>query len=284
LNQEQLRFKHNTDDFIQLHQILNKTYANEPLVSIGIAPHSLRAVDVEQIGVLINALEEGIPTHIHIAEQIAEVEQSIVATGKTPVNLLFDQLPIAHNWCLIHATHLQTEEINKIVSSGASVGLCPTTEANLGDGLFPLMQFSEQLGSWGIGSDSQVCIDPKQELLLLEYGQRLHSKNRVIYSSESRPSTATNLILDAATGGKRALQSSAGKIEVGSRADLIALNIPPQFCHYDSQQIISKWMYSSRDNWVDSVMVRGRWVIAKGQHNNQQRVNAELAEVLQKLN
>jgi formimidoylglutamate deiminase len=183
---------------------------------------------------------------------------------------------------LIHATHLQTEEINKIAKSGATIGLCPTTEANLGDGLFPLMQYVEQQGEWGIGSDSHVCIDPKQELLLLEYGQRLNSQNRVIYSSESKPSTATNLITDAATGGKRALQSAAGQIEIGARADLLNLCVPPQFCDYEPQQIISKWLFSSRDNWVSDVMVNGEWVISKGRHANQEKITFELGKILKK--
>jgi len=279
----QHRFHLTTDEIINLNQTLNSIYASDDLVRIGIAPHSLRAVDLPQLNNLLAGIDSASPIHIHIAEQLAEVEQSVAATSYSPVNLLFDQVEISNSWCLIHATHLRPEEITKIVESGATVGLCPSTEANLGDGLFPLTKYSTLAGKWGIGSDSHVSVDPKHELRLLEYGQRLNSFNRVVYSDAENPSTATNLLLDSAQGGKQALQSAAGAIQVGNRADLLSLKIPPHYQHYSAEQLASKWIYCSRENWINDVMVAGQWKIVNGQHSNQQKANNELFKVLKKL-
>ncbi len=279
----QTRFQLTTEEIILFNKNLRDKYSNNPLVKIGIAPHSLRAVDLTQLKLLLQGVDTSLPIHIHIAEQIAEVEQSKQVKGQTPVNLLFNEVEVNRSWCLIHATHLVSEEVSKIAKSGAIVGLCPTTEANLGDGLFPLTEFQKQQGCWGIGSDSHICIDPKQELLLLEYGQRLKTFERVVYSCAERTSTATNLLIDSAVGGKRALQSEAGTIEEGSRADLLSLKVPAQYSHYNARELSSKWLYASRDNWISDVMVAGNWVVTDGHHKNQHQANRKLAEVLKRL-
>jgi formimidoylglutamate deiminase len=185
LKPEQQRFKTDAQDVLRIVEALEPQ--RDAQVEVGVAPHSLRAASVTQIGEVLATLPAARPVHIHIAEQQGEVQQSLSWSGRRPVQWLLENVDVDRRWCLIHATHLSDDEVSGIVHSGAVAGLCPTTEANLGDGLFPLERFVAQGGRFGIGSDSHVSQSAVEELRWLEYGQRLqHQRRNIAVSATER--------------------------------------------------------------------------------------------------
>jgi len=218
----QQRFKLSTDEYTKLYKSLEKQLYPEQ--NIGICFHSLRAVSTEQMTSVLNELDNGQPIHIHISEQIAEVEQVLKYTGMRPVELLFHHFNIGANWCLIHATHLHDNEIELITQSGAIAGICPMTEANLGDGVFPLSAFIKLKGNFAIGSDSHILINPFQEMQLLEYSQRLHNQQRVIASKVDSPHVGTLLWGSAVDGGSKVCDLAVNGIQQGQLANWLRID------------------------------------------------------------
>jgi formimidoylglutamate deiminase len=192
-------------------------------ILVGASPHSLRAVDPGALKELVGALPKGAPIHIHAAEQVREVEECVVALGKRPVEWLLQTFKVDARWCLVHATHMTPDETQALARSGATAGLCPTTEANLGDGVFPLLAYRAAGGRYGIGGDSHVSRDPAEELRLLEYAQRLLARKRNLVAGTRSPAVGTTLWLEAAAGGA-ALGRNMGAIAPGMRADLVVLD------------------------------------------------------------
>ena len=193
----------------------------------GAAPHSLRAVSRESLQELLAGLDAsfpGAPVHIHVAEQTAEVEACLETEGARPVRWLLERFAVDARWCLVHATHVDAGEVAALAASGAVVGLCPTTEANLGDGIFPAHAYLNARGRFGIGSDSHVALDWRAELRLLEYGQRLLRRQRNVLASDGRVQVADRLFDAAADGGARASGRMIGALESGRRADWIVLD------------------------------------------------------------
>ena len=223
----QKRFLHTTDSYLDLIHDLYTTYKDDPLVRIGIAFHSLRAVSPDMISEVCQAvqdLDKNMPIHIHIAEEEKEVEDCLAWSGKRPVEWLCDNNDIGPNWCLVHATHMTEDETTALAKSGAVAGICPTTEANLGDGFFNLPQYIREGGTWGIGSDSHISVDAVEELRWLEYGQRLLLKQRAIARTENMPHVGDYLYHNALKGGAQAMGVNIGELSVGSRADFLVLS------------------------------------------------------------
>ena len=223
----QQRFKLSSTEYIGLYKSLEKQLYPEQ--NIGICFHSLRAVSIEQMSKVLSELDKGQIIHIHISEQIAEVEQILAHTGKRPVELLFHHFDIDQNWCLIHATHLNKHEIELIAQAGATAGLCPMTEANLGDGIFPLASFMKQKGCFAIGSDSHILINPFQELQILEYSQRLQMQQRIIASTNNTTNVGTLLWTESIKGGVKASAQPVAGIQSGQLANWL---------HIDTQQAL----------------------------------------------
>ncbi len=218
----QQRFKLDTDEYIALYESLQKQLFEEQ--NTGICFHSLRAVSLEQMQYVLKELDKGQPIHIHIAEQQAEIEQIQQHTQMRPVEYLYQHINIDKNWCLVHATHLDDKEIKLIANSHAIAGICPLTEANLGDGVFRLPEFLHQQGRLSIGSDSHIMINPFQEIQMLEYSQRLHKQQRVIASSSSNRHVGTLLWIKAVNGGAQACQLPVDGIQIGQQANWISLD------------------------------------------------------------
>ncbi|MCF6287870.1 MAG: formimidoylglutamate deiminase [Proteobacteria bacterium] len=218
----QQRFKLSTTEYISLYKSLAKQLYPEQ--NMGICFHSLRAVAITQMQQVLSALNNNQPIHLHIAEQIAEVEQIMAYSSKRPVELLLENFAVNENWCLIHATHLSHQEIQLLAQSNATVGLCPTTEANLGDGTFPLTNFLQHAGNFAIGSDSHVVINPFNELQILEYSQRLKQQKRIIASSNTTANVGTFLWNNAVRGGAGACHLPVAGIQIGQRANWLSVD------------------------------------------------------------
>ena len=255
----QRRFLHDPDGFARLVEACDAMA--RPQDRVGLAPHSLRAATVEQITGLAQAFP-GRPFHIHIAEQVQEVDDCLAFCGQRPVAYLLDQAPVGPDWCLIHATHLTPAEVQGIAASGAVVGLCPITEANLGDGIFPAEPFLAAGGRFGLGTDSNVQITAAGEARMLEYSQRLHSRARNVCADTG--STGARLFQGAATGGAQALGAPAPQIAAGAPADLVALHDPMGLDMADDR-LLDRWMFG-RDLRVADVWATGRHVVQGGRH------------------
>ncbi|MES2319577.1 MAG: formimidoylglutamate deiminase [Pseudomonadota bacterium] len=265
LKPEQQRFRTGPFEVLQVIDALDALRG--PQVEVGVAPHSLRAASSAQIREVLAALPPERPVHIHIAEQQAEVEQCIAATGMRPVRYLMEQFTLAARWCLVHATHLDAGETSALAASGAIAGLCPTTEANLGDGLFPLEPFLAGGGRFGIGSDSHISQSPVEELRWLEYGQRLQHQRRNVAASPAQRRVGDFLWQGALQGGAAASGRPVGALAVGKRADLLVLDSEhPNLAGIAAADVLGTLVFCGNDNLVRDVMVGGRWVVRERQH------------------
>ncbi|MGQ0663121.1 MAG: formimidoylglutamate deiminase, partial [Pseudomonadota bacterium] len=223
----QRRFLIGTDDYVSLLETLHRRHRRDPQVRIGMAPHSLRAVPPAALAAALqahDALDPAAPVHIHVAEQVREVEDCQAWSGRRPVAWLLANAPVGKRWCLVHATQMSAGETEALARSGAVVGLCPSTEANLGDGIFPLPAFLAAGGRFGIGTDSNVATSPVEELRWLEYGQRLARRERNVAARSGEPNVGARLYRLALAGGARACGRRIGAIEAGHRADLVVLD------------------------------------------------------------
>lgn len=286
-NKEQKRFINSIDQFNQLVNdcfVLSKQFSN---TNMGIAPHSLRAVDKSAIietSQHVRSLDKNAPIHIHISEQQKEVDDCLNYYGKRPVQWLLENINIDKRWCLIHATHINNEEQKALVQSQAVVGICPTTEANLGDGIFPTAPFLDLKGTIAIGSDSHISVNPIEELRWLEYAQRLSKQQRAILACLQSPSVGQNLWQKAASGGAQSTNSNTGCLAVGKQADLLVLDDQQTRLYANNQQqLLDSLIFASRENTIKDVMVNGQWVVRNGIHPQQESSTELFAKLLVKL-
>lgn len=246
--------------------------------------HSLRAVPADFMQDVLASVTVGEPVHIHIAEQNLEVEECLAATGKRPVEWLLDTVNVNENWCLVHATHITADEISALASTKAVAGLCPTTEANLGDGIFPLADYMAFGGRIAIGSDSHVCRNPIEELRLLEYSQRLSQRRRTIACNDSSPHVGTMLWTQAAMSGYSALGVKAGEIALGARADIIVLDAEhPALVAKPKEHIFDSLIFAGGEGAVNHVMVAGEWQVRDGRHDKHGEITERYAATLREL-
>jgi formimidoylglutamate deiminase len=282
LKPEQQRFKTDAQDVLRIVEALEPQ--RDAQVEVGVAPHSLRAASVTQIGEVLATLPAARPVHIHIAEQQGEVQQSLSWSGRRPVQWLLENVDVDRRWCMIHATHLSDDEVSGIVHSGAVAGLCPTTEANLGDGLFPLERFVAQGGRFGIGSDSHVSQSAVEELRWLEYGQRLQHQRRNIAVSATERNVGDFLWQRALQGGAQAAGRPVGALAPGHRADIVVLDdAHPNMFGLALDEVLGSFVFSGNDNLVKDVMVGGQWVVRNQQHVAQQAIAARFKQTLAEL-
>ena len=245
-----------------------------PAARLGLAPHSLRAVPPEALREALaglNAIDPTAPIHIHIAEQTREVDDCLAWSGQRPVAWLLDHAEVDARWCLVHATHLDASESRRATASGAVAGLCPSTEANLGDGIFDLPAWRVAGGAWGIGSDSHVCVNAAEELMLLEYSQRLATMQRNVGADAAQPHVATAMLLAAVAGGAQAAGRAIKGLAVGQCADFVTLDERhPALAGLGAQDMLSAHVFAShRSSAIDSVWVGGRQRVATGHHDLQ---------------
>lgn len=283
----QKRFINVTSQFNQLVSdcfVLSKQFSNS---NLGIAPHSLRAVDKESLLEAVNhvrSLDPKAPIHIHIAEQQLEVDDCLKYYAKRPIEWLLDNVQLDEHWCLIHATHINEKELHGIISQKAIAGICPTTEANLGDGIFPTASFLALAGTIAIGSDSHISVSPIEELRWLEYAQRLTSQQRAVLSSPEIRSVGQHLWCKAALGGAQSTSSNTGDLSIGKQADLLVLdNKQCSLFANHTEHLLDSVIFASQQNLIKDVMVNGEWVIENKKHRSEQSSADSFVKLLSKL-
>ncbi len=248
----------------------------------GIAPHSMRAVTQDELRRLVDAFPDG-PMHIHVSEQVKEVEDCLAAHGIRPIALLADTVPLSDRWCLIHATHADAAERQTMAQAGAVVGLCPVTEANLGDGLFEGVDFRAQGGRFGVGTDSNVAISATGELAMLEYAQRFLTRRRTAMADRGA-STGRGLFDACLAGGAQALGLGTAGITVGARADFIVLDEAHMaFAGRDGDALVDSWIFGPSTGAVREVWVSGRRVVDGGRHVARSAIEARARKVLARI-
>lgn len=284
----QRRFLNNPNRLLSIVEKLKASHEGDSQVRIGMAPHSLRAVTLETLGEAVaglKALDATAPIHLHIAEQVKEVEDCIAWSGKRPMEWLLENQPPDHRWCLVHATHMSLHETTALATSGAVAGLCPTTEANLGDGLFPAVDYMSAGGAWGIGSDSHISVSPIEELRWFEYGERLARRKRNVLAGEgAAASVGHRLYGDALAGGAQALGRPIGALAEGKRADLVVLDpASPLLCEMPAERLLDAMVFAGNRNPVRDVMVGGSWLVCEGSHKDESAIFETYRSVMRDL-
>lgn len=283
LGERQRRFHHDVGQYVALLEQLKPL--ENPMLNIGIALHSLRAVPPEAMrAVLATSVARDMPVHIHIAEQIGEVQDCLAIRGTTPVAWLLDNAQVDERWTLVHATHLTGHETQRLAKSGAVAGLCPTTEANLGDGLFPLADYLDAGGCLGIGSDSHISVSPVEELRWLEYGQRLATRHRNISARKAGDSVGATLWQASLAGGARASGLALGAITDGARADLLVLDdASPLLVAREGTDVMDSFLFAGNTPLVRDVMVAGQWRVRDFSHPREAESAADYRRVVERL-
>jgi formiminoglutamate deiminase len=262
----QRRFICSVDQFAALMAASREAIDKLPGANIGIAPHSLRAVAPEELAEII-PLAEGGPIHIHAAEQVKEIEDCLAWSGQRPVQWLLDHAPLDPRWCLIHATHTTADEVVALANTGAVAGLCPVTEASLGDGIFPAREFLGAGGRFGVGTDSNVLVGITDELRQLEYGQRLKHRERNVLSDGAGTSTGRALFDHALSGGAQALAQATAGLAPGARADIVTLDAAhPSLAGRRGDAVIDGWIFATSGDAIDCVWAGGHKVVESGRH------------------
>ena len=274
----QRRFINDIDGFTKLMDESRRIAGALPDAVVGVAPHSLRAVTPEEIAAVVPMAGDG-PVHIHAAEQTREVQDCLDWSGARPVQWLLDNVGLDRRWCLIHATHLTADETTRMAASGAAAGLCPVTEANLGDGVFPAVEFLAQGGAFGVGTDSNVLIDAAGELRALEYSQRLTRRGRAVLA-DREASTGGTLYRRALAGGAQATGGTTG-IAVGQAADFVTLETDDlAYAGRSDDALLDSLVFAGPKRAIRTVWRRGRVVVEDGRHVGRDAIEARYRRAL----
>ncbi len=287
----QARFINSPQWMLHLLHNLQSAHPQHAGLRYGVAPHSLRAVAPDSLRELLqglHAFDRTAPVHIHIAEQVKEVEDSLAFCGARPVQWLLDNIDVDAHWCLVHATHMTPEETLALAKSGAVAGICPSTEANLGDGIFNGAMYLEAGGTWGIGSDSHICVDAFEELRLYEYSQRLlHRRRNVLAggSDESSGHVGADLYRAALHGGAQASGRPVKGLQNGQCADFLVLDAAHPNLHGKRGETLADSLVFARHGAspVQDVLSRGKWVVKNGQHPGHDAYGAEYRHAIRHL-
>lgn len=279
----QRRFLNDLDGYASLVEGSRRAIAALPGAGLGLAPHSLRAATIEEMRHLVGMARPGEPMHIHAAEQVKEVEASLRILGLPPIAALLEAGLLDARWCLIHATHGTEAELARVAAAGAVVGLCPITESNLGDGIFPAGRYREADGRFGVGTDSNVLISAAGELRTLEYSQRLAHRTRNALAPRGG-STGCALWQAALAGGAQALGAGAAGIVPGAFADLVLLDPEhPAFAAREGDRRLDSLLFAARDGVISEVWVRGSRVVEAGIHPARVAAERRVAGVLDRI-
>lgn len=282
LDQRQRRFAHDIDGYLRLLDTLRIEQCDT--LRIGCALHSLRAVPGDAMTAVLAALPDDSRVHIHIAEQTGEVDECLALHGSRPVQWLLDHTPVDARWTLVHATHIDDAELRGIAKSGATVAICPTTEANLGDGLFPLRDYLDAGGRWGIGSDSNSSVSPVEELRWLEYGQRLVTRRRNVAVTAPETSVGESLLRGVVGSAASSTGHSIGADGDAATTDHLVLDTEaPQFVGACDGDVLDRWIFNGNRPLVRETWVDGRCVVEQGRHVMRDAIAARFGKAMARL-
>ncbi|MEX3897094.1 formimidoylglutamate deiminase [Paraburkholderia sp. BR10954] len=283
--EDQRRFINTPESLLDLLGTLRAARPEHAALRYGVAPHSLRAVSEASLRALLGGIDASAPVHIHIAEQTAEVDACIETEGARPVQWLLDRFEVDSRWCLVHATHVDPHETLALAKSGAVAGLCLTTEANLGDGIFPAHDYLDAHGRIGVGSDSHIGVDWRAELRLLEYGQRLTRRQRNVLASAQAPHVADRLYAAALDGGARATGRAVGALQPGHRADWLVLDAAhSSIAEHEREAWLSGVVFCEHgDTPIRDVYAGGIKVVDDRRHRDEERAYARYRAALAEL-
>ena len=277
----QRRFLNDLDGFARIVEGVREAIGADPQMAVGLAPHSLRAVTPVMLRKIAGF--DG-PIHIHAAEQPKEVTECLAATGQRPVAWMLEHLPVDSRWVLIHATHLNDAEVAGLAASSAVAGLCPSTEASLGDGIFALPAYLAAGGRFGIGTDSHVGTAPNLELRQLETSQRLRDHARAVATGADNPHPGRTLLDGALAGGAQASGRKLGALAVGMRADWVELDDQhPLLMERAGDALLDAWVFSGQGHAVKRVVCGGRVVVEDGRHVQAPAIRTEFARAMRRL-
>ena len=286
----QKRFTHSVDDYLKLIDTLRSRRTDNPNLNVGLALHSLRAVTPDEVHAALagmKAMDPDARLHIHVSETTHEVTEVEAGLGARPVQWLLDNVALDEHWCLVHATHLDASEISGAAASGAVAGLCPLTEATMGDGFFPLIDYHAAGGAWGIGTDSHYSTSIAEELRILECGKRLELRRRnvIAHPHDGQPVHTGRLLFDTAlAGGEQASGQGGGALATGRRADLVMLDGESNvLLGHGPQTVLDAWLLGGTQNPVRDVMVAGKWVIQDGAHPDEAQIKAAYCAAMAQL-
>lgn len=280
----QRRFINGADRFLRIYGRLKTECGGQPLRQLGISPHSFRAVTAQLLETVIAGIDGSAPIHVHVAEQTKEVDDCLAWSGKRPVAWMLENFDVSSRWTAIHATHMTEAETTALARSGAVAGLCPTTEANLGDGIFPASHYLRQKGSIAIGSDSHISVSPAEDLRMLEYSQRLRDRTRNALASGPGRSTGRSLYDAALAGGRTSMAQNVGAIAPGYRADIAVLD-PDHAAQAgrSGDAILDTWIFSAGNAAVRDVFVGGRQVVKDRHHVDEDRIARRFRAAVERL-
>jgi len=285
----QRRFINDPERFARIVEASRKAVRTLAGASVGVAPHSLRAVTPEELSAVVQLAQGGV-IHIHVAEQTREVEECVAWSGRRPVEWLLEAQAVDERWCLVHATHATPSELLAVAARRAVVGLCPLTESSLGDGIFPATAFLAHHGRIGIGSDSNILLDAAEELRTLEYSQRLLQRARNVLASGAGASTGRCLFDGALEGGRQVLQSGtpgqgrAAGLALGAPLDVVSLTRGhPALLERRDDEILDSWIFAGGRSVIDCVWRAGVRVVSNGRHRDRDAILARYARALQRL-
>ena len=280
----QRRFLNHAERFLKIVGNLSIQAEGSALRHVGISPHSLRAVTPDLLREVIAALPPDAPIHVHVAEQVKEVADCLAFSGRRPVELLMDSFDLSDRWTAIHATHMTPAETAALAHSGAIAGLCPTTEANLGDGIFPAVDFMGQGGAIAIGSDSHITVSPAEDLRMLEYSQRLRDRTRNALAGGPGRSTGRTLYDAACKGGARSMRQPVGAIAPGHRFDVTVLDADhPLLAGRAEDSALDSWIFSGGNALVRDVFVGGAHVVKDRHHIHEDQIARNFRAALRRL-
>jgi formimidoylglutamate deiminase len=283
----QRRFVTDVEGFARILETCHRVVRPLTGASVGVAPHSLRAVTPPELSAIVQLGKDAV-VHIHIAEQLREVEECLAWSGRRPIEWLLDAQPVGADWCLVHATHATTAELAGVAASSAVVGLCPITESSLGDGIFPAAEFANRRGRSGIGSDSNILLDAAAELRTLEYAQRLTQRARNVLAAAVDASTGRTLFGAALAGGWQALHGDAATpprgLTAGASLDLITLNNRhPALLERHEDEILDSWIFAGGRELIDCVWRAGEKLVQGGRHRDRDALIARYGRALHEL-
>lgn len=283
---EQRRFiSRNLDEYTLLFEASKKAAEEYDGANIGVGIHSMRAVDPKTIISAARELPQDIPFHIHISEQLGEVSDCEAYLGARPVEWMIENVELSERFHFVHATHMRGKEIYALAHTKTNVVLCPSTEGNLGDGIFPLRQFHDRGGKWSIGTDSHVSLNPFEEIRLLDYGQRAVSHIRNTFAVNGNENSAAFAIDQALIAGRKAMNNyEAQYFKVGQPFNgCVISSKPPLIQTASSENLLNTILYSSDGSSQNGTIVTGRFVSKDGYHICQDAIVNEFAKTMSEL-